>query len=112
MSDHVSTPVPLGPRGTALYRQYADAYDLDPSSLEVLLSACECVDLLAELDFITKERGPLDTGGRIAPHVTEGRFQRGVLLKLTAQLERLAEPADGSRRNLGGTRGSYGVRAS
>ena len=112
MPTDASTPVPLGPRGTALYRQYADAYDLDPSSLEVLLSACECVDLVAQLDTITRERGPLDAEGRVAPHVTEGRFQRGILLKLTAQLERLAAPDDGSRRNLGGTRSSYGVRAS
>lgn len=103
----------FGPRGLALWRQYTDVYHLEPSSEEILLAACRCADLTDMLDRVTLERGPLGDDGRVASWVTECRFQKGILLKLTAQLERLSAPAAaGATRNLGGPRGNYGVRRS
>ncbi len=102
----------FSPRGLALWRQFTDVFDLEPSSEEILLAACRCADLTDMLDRVTLERGPLGDDGRVASWVTECRFQKGILLKLTAQLERLSAPAAGTSRNLGGARAPYGQRRS
>ena len=103
----------FGERGLALFKQYDDHFDLDASSEEILVAACRCADLINTLDHITLDRGPVDADGKVAGFVTECRFQKGILLKLTAQLERLAQPLDGgsgSQRNLGGARAPYAQR--
>ena len=108
-----SNPHGFGEAGAALWKQYDSQFDLDPSDVTLLRSACEVADIVASLDAITRERGPLDDEGKTANWVQECRFQRGILLKLLAQVERLSEPvATGSRKNLGGTRAPYAVRSA
>ena len=108
-------PHGFGEPGAALWRQYASKFELDPSDETLLKSACEVADLVEQLDAITREKGPLDSDGRTASYVQECRFQRGILLKLTAQLTRLAQPVSVNgaiHKNLGGSRGTYGVRSA
>lgn len=102
-------PYDLGEGGLALWSQYADAYELDASDTSLLLSACRCVDLISELDAYTRQHGAIGADGKAAASVVESRFQKALMLKMLAQLTRLAQPVDGATRNLGGSRGIYAV---
>ena len=98
----------FGAGGTALWKQYADAFDLDASDETLLREACNAVDLVDALDADVAANGPLDADGKIRASVTEARFQKGIVLKLLAQLERLS----GETGSNLGTRGSYRVRSA
>lgn len=103
------SPLDLGERGAELWKMYADNYELDASDYSLLLSACRCVDLIEELDAHTRQHGAIGLDGKAAPSVVESRFQKALMLKMLAQLTRLAQPVDGATRNLGGSRGIYAV---
>ena len=102
-------PHGLGESGAALFAMYADAYELDASDHSLLLSAARCVDLIEELDEHTRQHGAIGPDGKAAASVVESRFQKALMLKMLAQLTRLAQPVDGATRNLGGSRGIYAV---
>ena len=111
----MSNPHGYDAPGAGLWAQYADAYVLEASDETLRHSACACADLVAQLDAITREKGPLGDDGKTASWVTEARFQKGILLKLTAQLARLAQSENGEgaiHKNLGGSRGSYSARSA
>ena len=93
--------------GTALIEQFTSRFDMDPSDQALLEKAAFTLDLINELDADIRDNGAVDSDGKVRGTVQEARFQRGLLLKMLAELQRLSGVTD---TNLG-SRGSYSIRS-
>jgi|OM-RGC.v1.026803635 hypothetical protein len=93
--------------GAALIEQFTSRFDMDPSDQALLEKAAFTLDLINELDADIRDNGAVDADGKVRGTVQEARFQRALLLKMLAELQRLSGSTD---TNLG-TRGSYSIRS-
>ena len=97
----------FGPAGQAFWDEWASQFHMTASEESIVKAGAECADLVQTLDAIIKERGPLNANGNVANYCQEVRFQKNLLLKITAQI-RAWTPDTGSKSNLG-ARGVYAV---
>ena len=114
-----SPPTGTGAAGRRLWQSVVTDYSLDEHELAVLTEATRTVDLLDELDAVSRAEGALvdsPQGRKAHPAVVEARQQRVVLARLLAAMRMpVGEAGDqqaNARPRRRGPRGVYGIRGA
>lgn len=100
-------------RGRALWRAVLTELQLDAHEVALLHEACRVLDVLDELDRVTRLVGVVLKDGRVSPWIIESRQQQLTLARLLATLrlpDDLALPEPRPQRR-GGARGAYQLGA-
>ena len=99
-------------RGRRLWRAVCSELELNEHEVALLHEAARCLDILDQLDALTRRSGVLLPDLRLAPWVIEIRQQQLVLTRLLASLrlpDDLSLPGVRPQRR-GGARGAYGLK--